>query len=210
MRRINILIVLALLGAISLSSCGRQKTTTSTENTNTIKLVTPLEPPDTKGAVNGDWVIKHEMSDAEKLMPTVTNDATASEIDDLIYDGLLLVNRESYQIEPLIAKELPVISDDHMSYTFTLKENVTFSDGTPLTGEDLIFTIKSIKIPFVDAQALRNYFDDVKSAELVDGNKYKVKINMSKPYFKTIYTLGETKITPKKILDPGNVTDKFT
>jgi len=209
MRKINFLIVLALLGAITLSSCGRQKTTT-TENTNTIKLVTPLDPPDTKGAVNGDWVIKHEMSDAEKLMPTVTNDATASEIDDLIYEGLLIVNRETYQLEPLIAKELPVISDDHLSYTFTLKENVTFSDGTPCTAEDVIFTIKSIKIPFVDAQALRNYFDDVKSAELVDGNKYKVKITMSKPYFRAIYSIGEMKITPKKILDPQNVTDKFT
>lgn len=209
MRRINILIVLALLGAITLTSCGRKKTEV-TENTTSMKMVTPLDPPDTKDAVNGDWVIKHEMADAEKLMPTVTNDATAAEIDDLIYDGLLLVNRETYKIEPLIAKELPEISEDHMSYTFTLKENVKFSDGTPLTGEDVIYTIKSIKIPFVDAQALRNYFDDVKSAELVDGNKYKVRINMSKPYFKTIYTLGETKITPKKILDPENVTDKFT
>jgi len=30
-------------------------------------------------------------------------------------------------------------------------------------------------VPFTDAQALRNYFDDTKSVELVDGNKYKVK-----------------------------------
>ncbi len=209
MRRINFLIVLALLGAITLSSCGRQKTSTS-ENTNTVKLVTPLDPPDVKDAVPGDWIIKHEMADAEKLLPTVTNDATASEIDDLIYEGLLIVNRETYELEPLIAKELPVVSDDHLSYTFDIKENVTFSDGTPLTGEDIIFTIKSIKVPFVDAQALRNYFDDVKSAELVDGNKFKVKITMSRPYFRAIYSLGEMKITPKKILDPENITDKFT
>lgn len=209
MRRINILIVLALLGAITLSSCGRQKTET-TESTNTIKVVTPLDPPDTKDAVPGDWIVKHEMADAEKLLPTVTNDATASEIDDLIYEGLLIVNRETYQLEPLIAKELPVISEDHLTYTFDLKENVTFSDGKQLTGEDIIFTIKSIKIPFVDSQALRNYFDDVKSVELVDGNKFKVKFTMSKPYFRVIYSLGEMKITPKHILDPNNMTDKFT
>lgn len=197
------------MGAITLSSCGRKKTEV-TENTNSIKVVTPLDPPDTKDAVPGDWVIKHEMADAEKLLPTVTNDATASEIDDLIYEGLLIVNRETYQLEPLIAKELPVLSEDHMSYTFTLREDVTFSDGSPCTGEDVIFTIKSIKVPFVDAQALRNYFDDVKSAELVDGNKYKVKINMSKPYFRAVYSLGEMKITPKKVLDPDGMTDKFT
>ena len=210
MRRINILIALiALIGAITLTSCGRQKTTT-TETSTTKVNVTPLTPVDVKDAASGDWIIKHEMADAEKLLPTVTNDATASEIDDLIYEGLLIVNRETYQLEPLIAKELPQISDDHLTYTFTLKENVTFSDGTPCTGEDVIFTVKTIKIPFVDSQSLRNYFDDVKSVELVDGNKYKVKFTMSKPYFRVIYSLGEMKITPKHILDPKNETDKFS
>ncbi len=209
MRRINILIVLALLGAITLSSCGRQKTQTN-DNTSSKTPVTKLEPEDTKDAVPGDWVIKQEMADAEKLMPTVTNDASATDIYELIFDALLRLNRETYELEGNIAKSLPVISDDHLTYTFDLKENVKFSDGRPLTGEDIIFTMKTIKIPFVDAQALRNYFDDVKNVELVDGNKYKVKFTMSRPYFRAIYSLGDMRITPKHILDPRNETDKFT
>ncbi len=209
MRRINILIVLALLGAITLSSCGRQKTQTN-DNTSSKTPVTKLEPEDTKDAVPGDWVIKQEMADAEKLMPTVTNDASATDIYELIFDALLRLNRETYELEGNIAKGLPVISDDHLTYTFDLKENVKFSDGRPLTGEDIIFTMKTIKIPFVDAQALRNYFDDVKNVELVDGNKYKVKFTMSRPYFRAIYSLGDMRITPKHILDPRNETDKFT
>ncbi len=209
MRRINILIVLALLGAITLSSCGRQKTQTN-DNTSSKTPVTKLEPEDTKDAVPGDWVIKQEMADAEKLMPTVTNDASATDIYELIFDALLRLNRETYELEGNIAKGLPVISDDHLTYTFDLKENVKFSDGRPLTGDDIIFTMKTIKIPFVDAQALRNYFDDVKNVELVDGNKYKVKFTMSRPYFRAIYSLGDMRITPKHILDPRNETDKFT
>jgi peptide/nickel transport system substrate-binding protein len=209
MRRINILIVLALTGMIALSSCGRQKTTT-TETTGAKVSVTPLEPEDTKDAVPGDWIVKQEMADAEKLMPTVTNDASATDIFELIYDALLRLNRETYELEGNIAKGLPVISEDHLVYVFDLKENVTFSDGKPLTGEDIIFTMKTIKIPFIDSQALRNYFDDVKSVELVDGNKYKIRFTMSKPYFRAIYSLGDMRITPKHILDPNNVTDKFT
>ncbi len=209
MRRINILIVLALLGAITLSSCGRQKTQTN-DNTSSKTPVTKLEPEDTKDAVPGDWVIKQEMADAEKLMPTVTNDASATDIFELIFDALLRLNRETYELEGNIAKSLPVISEDHLTYTFDLKENVKFSDGKPLTGDDIIFTMKTIKIPFVDAQALRNYFDDVKNVELVDGNKYKVRFTMSRPYFRAIYSIGDMRITPKHILDPRNETDKFT
>ncbi len=120
------------------------------------------------------------------------------------------VDRVSYELKPVIAKSVPVVSDDHLTYTFDLREDVTFSDGKPLTGEDVIFTIKTVINPFTDAQALRNYFADFKSAELVNGNKYKISITMSKPYFKTVYTIGNVAITPKHILDPDNMNDKFS
>ena len=196
-------------GLFMVQSCGRNKTTT-TQTANKESMVTPLNPPDTKDATPGDWIIKQEMADAEKIMPTVTNDASAQDIYELVYDCLLTINRESYELQPSLAKSLPVISDDHLTYTFDVKENVTFSDGHPLTGEDIIFTLKTIKIPFTDAQALRNAFDDCKSAELVDGNKYKVKFTMSKPYFKAVLALGDMRITPKHILDKNNETDKFS
>ena len=202
-------ILIIAAGSFMVQSCGRSKTT-STTTTKSESMVAPLIPADTKDAVPGDWIIKQEMADAEKIMPTVTNDASAADIYELVYDCLLTINRETYELQPSIAKSLPVISDDHLTYTFDLKENVKFSDGHPLTGEDVIFTLKTIKIPFTDAQALRNSFDDCKSAELVDGNKFKVKFTMSKPYFKAIYALGDMRITPKHILDPKNATDAFT
>lgn len=198
-----------LSGVILLSSCGRKKDETASKENSTFQL-TQLTPPDTKDAATGDWLIRQEMSDAEKLNPTVTNDAAAQGIYIYIFEPLIDVDRETYEIKPIIAKSAPVVSDDHMTYTFDLKENVTFSDGHPLTGEDVIFTIKTIKNPFTDAQALRNYFVDLKSVELVDGNKFKIKITMSKPYFKTVYTIGGTAITPKHILDLDGMNDKFT
>ncbi|MEO8663855.1 MAG: ABC transporter substrate-binding protein [Ignavibacteria bacterium] len=210
MKRTNIfIVVIILMGATMISSCGRKKDTTAA-NENAKFQLTELSKPETKDATTGDWLIRQEMSDAEKLNPTVTNDAAAGGIYIYIYETLIDVNRETYEIVPLIAKSSPQVSDDHLSYTFDLKEEVKFSDGTPLTGEDVIFTVKTIKNPFTDAQALRNYFDDVKSVELVDGNKYKVKFNMSKPYFRAIYSLGSLAITPKHILDKDGVNDKFT
>lgn len=210
MKKINFLIpILIIASMLMLNSCGRKKETAVT-NENTKIAITDLTPPDVKDAQNGDWVIKQEMSDAEKLNPIVTNDASAQGIYIYIFDALIDINRETYEIKPIIAKAPPIISDDHLTYIFDLKENVKFSDGQPLTGEDLIFTIKTVLNPFTDAQATRNYFLDFKSAELVDGNKYKVKITMSKPYFKTVYTLGSVPIIPKHILDPDNVNDKFS
>ena len=209
-RKLFFSITIFLAGVIMISSCGRKKEETTKSKENTEFQLTELTQPDVKDAVTGDWVIRQEMSDAEKLNPTVTNDASAQGIYIYIFEPLIDVDRETYEIKPIIAKAPPVVSDDHLTYTYDLKENVTFSDGKPLTGEDVIFTIKTIKNPFTDAQALRNYFVDLKSVELVDGNKFKVKITMSKPYFKAVYTIGATAITPKHILDKDGMNDKFT
>ena len=203
------LLMMALILTATIISCGRKKVAEQ-ESTNTTFPVTQLSPPDIENAEKGDWIIRQVMSDAEKINPIVTNDATASGIMLYIFENLLEIDRVTYELKPLIAKSLPEISEDHLTYTFELKENVTFSDGAPLTGEDIIFTVKVIKNPFSDAQALRNYFNDVKSVELVDGNKYKVKFIMSKPYFRAIYSIGDLEIIPKHILDLDNLNDKFT
>ncbi|HMQ69721.1 MAG TPA: ABC transporter substrate-binding protein [Ignavibacteria bacterium] len=208
MTKIKLLIAILILPVIIIS-CGRQKETVQ-ESTNSTFPITQLTPVDTQNAVTGDWIIKQIMSDAEKINPIVTNDATASSIITYIFENLLEIDRVTYELKPLIAKSLPEISEDHLTYTFDLKEDVTFSDGAPLTGEDIIFTVKVIKNPFTDAQALRNYFNDVKSVELVDGNKYKVKFTMTKPYFRAIYSLGDLEIIPGHLLDLEGMNKKFT
>ena len=72
---LSILLTL-LLTVFIFSSCGKK----GPEGDNKI-LGETLAPLDTTDAVNGDWIIKREMSDAEKLNPVVTNDATAEDID---------------------------------------------------------------------------------------------------------------------------------
>jgi peptide/nickel transport system substrate-binding protein len=205
------LITLTLISlSFILFSCGRKAKEQTGENSKSNIELTKLIAADTAGAEKGDWIIKQEMSDAEKLNPTVTNDATAQGIYIYIFESLLSVDRITYELKPLLAKSLPEISDDHLSYTFELKENITFSDGKPLTGEDVIFTMKTIKNPFTDAQATRNYFEDVKSVELVNGNKNIVRFNMSKPYFRAVYSIGDMSITPKHILDKDGMNDRFS
>jgi peptide/nickel transport system substrate-binding protein len=209
-KNLLVLGIFAIALTFAFTSCGRQKNDETQNNTQTDKTETPLLDPDTEGAIQGDWVIQQELADAEKLNPLVSSDATATEISNYIFEGLVRVNRENYELEPLIAKALPEVSEDKLVYTFDMKENVTFSDGKPLTGEDIIFTLKIIKNPFADAQSLRNYFLDMKKAELVDGNPYKIRFTMAKPYFKTLWSFEDLKVVPKHLLNKDGLADSFT
>ena len=183
-------------------SCGNQKKSD-------VKIISELTPWDTTGAVTGDWLIRREMADAEKLNPIVTNDAAAEDIYILIYESLNDMNYETYDLIPWIAP-LPEISEDHLNYTYKLRKDVKFSDGKPLTGEDVIFTLKAIKNPFADDAALRNYFESVKRAELVDNDPYTVRFVMNTQYWRAIYAMGSIPICPKHVLDPEGLTDKYT
>ncbi len=204
----GIFALLILVGSLSLliSSCGRgDNKTTQKDNKQTDQIVAPV---DTNGAVMGDWVILREMADAEKLNPIVSNDASASEIDGYIFEQLNQIDYVTYELIPWLA-ELPEEAPDHMSYTYHLKKNVTFSDGHPMTGEDVIFTLKAIKNPYADDAALRNYFDMVQGVELVNNDPYTIKFIMNKPYWRAKWSLGLTPICPKHILDPDHLNDQI-
>lgn len=198
------LAVLVIL--IIFTGCGGKTTQQKTDNKNQ-----PNEIPavDTAGAVTGDWLIIREMADPEKLNPIVSNDASASEINSYIYEALLGQDKLTYEIIPSLAG-MPEVSPDNLSYTFNLIKEAKFSDGKPLTAADVIFTLKFIKNPFVDNAAQRNYYDMVEKVEMVDNDPYKIRFILSKPNWRGLYTLAGFQVLPKHVLDPGNVTDKFS
>ncbi len=74
------------------------------------------------------------------LGPLFATAGSEQQIGRLIFGALV---KMSDQLEPLpdIAESVDV-SDDATVYTFNLRQNVTFNDGTPLTSADVVFTIE--------------------------------------------------------------------
>lgn len=75
------------------------------------------------------------------LNPYLCNDFTNRALFSLLYQSLFTVNRD-YKVEPLLCKRYSM-ADNMKSYTFYIEENVTFSDGTPLTAEDVVASLNA-------------------------------------------------------------------
>jgi peptide/nickel transport system substrate-binding protein len=60
-----------------------------------------------------------------------------------MFDSLVEFNLDTYELEPGLAKSWEV-SEDGTVYTFSLREGVTWHDGTPFTADDVIFTYEQI------------------------------------------------------------------
>ncbi|WP_419999976.1 ABC transporter substrate-binding protein [Streptomyces boninensis] len=60
-----------------------------------------------------------------------------------IFDGLLTRDADM-KLKPALAAELPKVTDDGKTYTYSLRKGVKFSDGKPFTADDVVFTYDTI------------------------------------------------------------------
>lgn len=84
--------------------------------------------------------IGRETEFAAIFMPLHTSTGTQTQMFDLIYSRLLKV-KDDLSFEPDLAESFEV-SADATTFTFKLRQGVTWHDGTPLTGDDIVFTYK--------------------------------------------------------------------
>ncbi len=169
---------------------------------------TKNEQKSTTGPAQGDWLLRHMLSDPEQLNPLTSNDSGASAILQYVFQGLLTRDPRSLELKPLLAESRPAISDDKLSYTFMIRKDATFQDGHPITGEDVLFSIKAIKCPLVNAPFLRVYYNSVVDARLVDD--FSIQFVTKEPYFLNESVLGGIDILPRHYYDPEDLLKNVT
>ena len=107
-----------------------------------------------------------------------TDYSTTIELNILnqIYDTMMYMNPDgTEEPEPRIATDY-AISEDGLTYTFTIRDDATFHDGTPVTAQDVAFSLELFKSS--DYQG--SQIEMMDSVEVVDGNK--VACHLSSPY----------------------------
>ncbi|MGS0561328.1 ABC transporter substrate-binding protein [Microbacterium aurugineum] len=85
------------------------------------------------GDVDGTFVFAAS-SDPASLDPAFAQDGESFRVSRQIFEGLVGTKPGTADPAPLLAEKWES-SEDGMSHTFTLKENVTFQDGTPFNAE---------------------------------------------------------------------------
>jgi len=154
--------------------------------------------------VTGDWLVIHSLSDPEQLNPFTSSDAGSAEVNQYIFESLLTRDPRTLEFKPYIAEARPEISANKLAYTFKIRRDARFQDGRPVTGADVLFSLKVIKCPLVNAPFLRVYFNSIIDAEMLD--PYTIRFVTKEPYFLNESVLGqEIKILPRHYYDPDNL-----
>lgn len=101
-----------------------------------------------------------------------------------ITDRLLYQNPETLELEPWIATALPEVNADATEYTFKLRDGVTYSDGTPLTAENVVKNFDLYgKGDSARALTVSEAINNYDHGEVIDKNTVKFVFSAPSPGF---------------------------
>lgn len=101
-----------------------------------------------------DTVIRIEGSDVVNFNPILWTDGGSNAAGQFIWPAI-------YDVDPLTGEAIPgltswEISDDGLTYTFTIRDGAMWSDGTPITANDIKFTYEAIGSDLVESPRKSN------------------------------------------------------
>ena len=122
---------------------------------------------------------------ASILNPYLSGGTKDIESSSMVLEPLAYYD-ENGNMVPALASEIPTVenggvSADLTSITWKLKEGVVWSDGSPLTANDVVFSANYCMDPAGGCNALSN-FTDVSNVEAVDDLTVKITFGVPKPF----------------------------
>ncbi|MFC4555630.1 ABC transporter substrate-binding protein [Georgenia faecalis] len=150
--------------------------------------------------------------DADQIDPHVATDTTGIISGALVYEGL--VENVRGEIEPLLAESWE-ISEDQLTYTFDLREDVVFHSGRPMAAEDVIYSLERVMDPATLAPNASSY-SAIESLEAPDPST--LVINLSRPHSPMLFLLSalSSSVVDREVVEstgldtpPGGGTGPF-
>lgn len=93
-----------------------------------------------KGGAEGEQVINVDVAyPIETLDPRHATSATATRISKLVYGALFEIDDHDFSAKPFLAESIEAIDDK--TFRVTLRDGLTFHDGSPLTADDVVYSL---------------------------------------------------------------------
>ena len=163
-----------------------------------------IDYKDNYSTEKGGILVNAMIGEPSNLIAMIAGDSASSTIAGNIFNSLIKYD-EKLNHAPELAKKW-VISPDQKTITFTLKDNLVWADGTPLTSEDVLFTWKLVTDPNTRTPYASDYLL-VKKASAPDKNTFEV--TYEETYAPAIDTWASLHILPKHLLKDEDINNTY-
>jgi microcin C transport system substrate-binding protein len=124
-------------------------------------------------AVKGGNLVLHDLGGFDKLNPYTLKGISPAGVDELVFETLTVPSLdEPFASYGLIAEDI-LVAEDGLSVLYTINKLAKFSDGTPVTAEDVKFSLDTLKSDKAHP-SYQVYMQDVSHAEVIDSHKVRL------------------------------------
>ncbi len=184
--------------------------------------------PDTGETLASDQTFTYRVLDEHSSVdPQVVEDVSGAEIVRDLFEGLMNQDADG-NLVPGVATGFEA-NDANDVYTFTLRDNAKWSDGTPVTAHDFVYAWQRAVNPelaspyawYMELMSIENAKEIIAGekpieelgVEAVDDRTLRVNLSEPLPYFATMTTHSTTFPAPKHVIEehgaewtkPGNI-----
>ncbi len=136
--------------------------------------------------------------DLDSLVPSLSQGAGTQEILFNIYEGLIKPDSDGNLI-PAVASDY-TMSEDGLTYTFTLRDGIKFHNGNPVTVADVKYSIDTCA-GLNGGEPVISAFSNIESVETPDGQTIIITLKESSSSFLAILATVEAAIVPADVDD---------
>lgn len=180
-RLVSLALALALTAGC-LTGCGGSKDENKADATATTNTAS--------SEASGEKILRVASEDPQVPLDMQLNTySIIMKVTDNVTESLMLTNDKG-ELEPTLLAEMPVLSEDKLTYSFTLKDGVTFHNGAPLTSNDVKYSLERMVSKYKMSSLLekvagyQEFFDEqadeITGIEIVDDTHF--NIHMSEIY----------------------------
>jgi peptide/nickel transport system substrate-binding protein len=155
-------------------------------------------------------------TEPDKLNPLATEDMSAILVMNQIFMQLLDFDPKTLELVPTLAKNRPTIVriDTGMykggtAYTYEIREEAAWDNGTPVTAADYVFTVKTILNKKTGAGNIRSGLDFIKDIVVDAQNPKKLTILSDKTYILSESKASTFAVLPEYIYDTEGILKNF-
>lgn len=130
------------------------------------------------------------------LHPIMSTDVPAREVHRFAMATLAYNDIQTWEFAPYLASKWET-SKDGKVFTFYINPKAKFSDGKPVTAEDVKFSFDAVKEPKYKAMHLIPYYEGIDKIEVIDPTT--VRFTMKNTYFQNFSVVATTDIIPKHV-----------
>ena len=126
-------------------------------------------------------------AEPQNLNPITGKDLYERYVNEYVFQTLIVPDMETGEWEGVLAERWE-ISDDGLTITFHLRPEACFSDGHPVTAEDVVFSYRLVKNEQIDARSMASYLSKCERCEALDDHT--VRFVWKEKYFKVAESSG--------------------